>query len=99
MWLPKGIEYARPLYRLPEILAAPVDATIRVVEGEKCVDAALDAWPSKHVISCWAGGMKAWDRTDWKPLARRNVELLADGNEVGHAAHAGIGEAPDRARL
>ena len=86
LWIAKGIEYARPLYRLPEILAAPVDAKIRVVEGEKCVEAALAAWPSQPV-TCWSGGANTqWERTDWRPLARRNVELVADGNEPGHTA-------------
>ena len=85
LWLPKSIEYARPLYRLPKILAAPVDATICVAEGEKCAEAALAAWPEKHV-TCWSGGANdQWKCTDWRPLARHNVELLADGNEVGHA--------------
>ena len=84
LWLPKGIEYSRPLYRLPKILAAPVDATIRVVEGEKCVEAALVAWPSKHV-TCWSGGANdQWERTDWKPLAGRHVELLADADTASH---------------
>ena len=90
LWLPVGIELSRPLYRLPAILGAPADATIRVVEGEKCADTALAAWPSK-IVTCWSGGANdQWKRTYWKPLAGRNVELLADGNEVGHAAMLGL---------
>ena len=85
LWVAKGLEHGQPLYRLPDILAAPADARFRVVEGEKCTDAAMAAWPESNV-TCSAGGADAWEKTDWGPLARRNVDLIADGNEVGHAA-------------
>ena len=85
LWIAKGIEYGRPLYQLQQILTAPPDATIRVVEGEKCADAHKATWPEQFVTT-WPGGGPAWTRTDWKPLARRNVEMVADGNESGHSA-------------
>ena len=85
VWIGKGIDYGRPLYRLPEILTAPDDSPVFVVEGEKCVEAAAAAWPDKRV-TCWAGGANAWEKTDWKPLTKRTVDLLADGDKPGHAA-------------
>ena len=66
-WVPEGLQGKQPsLYGLPEILARP-DAKVVVAEGEKCVDAVREAWPSE-LVTTWAGGCKAWEKTDWTPL-------------------------------
>ena len=74
----------RPLYNLPAILGSP-DTPAVVAEGEKCADAAARVFPD-HVATSWAGGSRAWDKTDWQPLAGRTVLLLADADPSGREA-------------
>jgi hypothetical protein len=70
-----------PLYPLPEITAAKESLTV-VVEGEKCADAAasigLLATTSAH-------GAQSADKTDWTPLAGRNVLIFPDNDPAGMA--------------
>lgn len=66
----------RPLYGLDRLAARP-DATVLVVEGEKCVDAGA-AELSDLVVVSWPGGGKAVRKADWAPLAGRKVILWAD---------------------
>ena len=73
-----------PLYGLCDVLATP--GRVYVVEGEKCAEAArsigLLATTSAH-------GTKSPSKTDWTPLAGRDVAILPDddepGREYGHA--------------
>ena len=37
----------------------------------------------RDTITCWAGGTNAWQQTDWSAIGRRDVSLLADGDEPG----------------
>lgn len=66
-----------PLYRLPEVLAAK---RIYVCEGEKAADAArsigLTATTSAH-------GAKSPKKTDWSPLAGKEVVILPDHDQPG----------------
>jgi hypothetical protein len=66
-----------PLYRLPEL---PATGTVWVTEGEKAADAAarigLAATTSAH-------GSGAADKSDWTPLAGREVCILPDHDEPG----------------
>ncbi len=66
----------RPLYGLDRLAARP-DATVLVVEGEKCADAGTAELPDLVSIS-WPGGSKAHDKADWSPLAGRKVVLWPD---------------------
>lgn len=66
----------RPIYGLERLSAKP-NATVLVVEGEKCADAAQVELPELAVIS-WAGGGKAVDKADWSPLKGRKVITWAD---------------------
>lgn len=66
----------RPLYGLDRRAARP-DATVLVVEGEKCADAAAEELPDLVVMS-WPGGGKAASRADWSPLAGAKVITWAD---------------------
>lgn len=71
----------RPLYGLDRLAAAP-NATVIVVEGEKCADALHNAivaagWTSFVVVS-WPGGGKATKYVDWSPLAGRKLVLWPD---------------------
>ena len=78
-WIQGGMPAPRPLYRLPELAQAA--AAVAVVEGEKCVEACLRAWPGKPAVTTWAHGTGSWRQTDWSPLAERDVSLLADADE------------------
>lgn len=66
----------RPLYGLDRLAAKP-NATVLMVEGEKCTDAGQAELPDLVVMS-WPGGGKAVDKTDWSPLAGRKVMGWAD---------------------
>ena len=76
-WIPKGPKGNRPLWRLPEIIAS--DDNVLVVEGEKCVEAVLRAWPDRAVTT-WAGGTQVWRKTNWSSIAGRTVTVVADGD-------------------
>ena len=89
MWAPKAPESPKPLYRLPEVAAS--SGKVAIVEGEKCVEAAIRAWPNQ-TVTCWAGGTNAWQQTDWSVLAGRSVSLLADGDNPGHHAMRTLAE-------
>ncbi len=66
----------RPIYGLDRLAAKP-DAWVLLVEGEKCADAPVDLLPNAVVVS-WSGGSKAIDKTDWTPLAGRNIYAWSD---------------------
>ena len=70
-----------PLYNLPAILAAPPEATIVLLEGEKCTDLATDLGLSIATTS--AHGAKAPQLSDWTPLAGRTVAILGDADADG----------------
>jgi hypothetical protein len=66
-----------PLYRLPELAGAQ---RVFVVEGEKCAEAlaglGLAATTSAH-------GSQSAGKTDWGPLAGKEVILLPDNDDAG----------------
>ena len=78
-WLPTAPKGKLPMYGLPNI--ADTTGKVAIVEGEKCVHAAKGAWP-RQTVTCWAGGTPAWDKTDWTPLAGREVSLVADADPI-----------------
>lgn len=72
----------RPLYGLDRLAERP-EATVLLVEGEKCADAARDALPDLVSVA-WPGGSKAVDKADWSPLAGRKVVLWPDADAQTH---------------
>nr|WP_246591083.1 DUF6371 domain-containing protein [Georgfuchsia toluolica] len=68
----------RPLYGLDRLAAKP-DATVLLVEGEKCADAAAEVLPEYAVLT-WPGGCKAVKKVDWRPLAGRKVICWPDAD-------------------
>jgi hypothetical protein len=78
-WIIGGMSEPRPLYRLPDLLSRRNEA-VYVCEGEKAADAAaglgLLATTSPH-------GSKSAGKTDWTPLAGRDVVILPDHDEAG----------------
>lgn len=80
VWNLKGI---RPLpYRLPELIATPVDVPILVPEGEKKVDALI---AMGCVATCNSGGAKKWQEEFRGFFLGRDVVLVPDNDEVGRA--------------
>lgn len=70
----------RPLYNLPGISTT---ATVVFVEGEKAAQALID---KGIVATCAMGGSKApAEKTDWSPLAGKNVVIWPDADEPGAA--------------
>lgn len=72
--IPKG---RRPLFNLAKVKAA---RQVVVVEGEKCVD-----WCSNvGILATTASfGAKSVGRTDWKPLAGKDVIVVPDNDTAG----------------
>ena len=90
VWKTRDFDGLRPLYNLEEV--AGTDDPVLVVEGEKAADAAIDMMDS-HAVTTWHGGAKAIARTDWTPLAGRDVVLWPDADPPGlEAAEATASE-------
>jgi hypothetical protein len=66
-----------PLYRLNDL---PATGTVWVTEGEKAADAARDIG---LVATTSAHGAGSAEKTDWTPLAGRQVYILPDHDESG----------------
>lgn len=80
-WRSKGIPDPRPLYKLPELAGLP-DAVVIVTEGEKAADAAAGLFP-ELVTTTPMHGAKSPHKTDWSPLAGRQVVIWPDRDEPG----------------
>ena len=79
----------RPLYRLRQLLDAPPDKQVVIVEGEKCADTFAHAFP-RAVVTTWQHGSKSWKQTDWEPLRERPALLVSDGDKPGRECMVGI---------
>jgi putative DNA primase/helicase len=89
-WRWQGFDAPRPLFNL-HLLSAKPDVPVLVVEGEKTADAAAALFPA-YVVTCWQGGARAIHKTNWLPLAGRNVILWPDHDEPGVRAMVDIAE-------
>jgi putative DNA primase/helicase len=88
VWRCKAMPDRRPLYRLASVVAA--GDTVVVVEGEKCVDALVSIGVNATTSSM---GAEAAAKSDWTPLAGKQVVILPDNDA------AGLKYATDVARL
>jgi hypothetical protein len=70
-----------PLFRLPELIARPAELVL-IVEGEKC---ACELAPLGLLVTTSAHGAKSAHKTDWQPLAGREVVILPDNDAEGRA--------------
>lgn len=89
-WAWKALPEPRPLYNLPSLAAAPNDAPVLLVEGEKTADAAQMLFPRCAVLT-WSGGANAVGKTDWSPLIGRAVIIWPDNDAPGFKAALEIG--------
>lgn len=85
-WLLSRPDGPLPLFNLPQVLAAPPEAVITVLEGEKC--ACLAAALGLAPVTTSAHGAKSPRLSDWSPLGGRRVAILrdADSDGEGYAA-------------
>ena len=75
-WRWRAFPEPRWLYGLDRLAAHP-EASVLLVEGEKCADAAQALLLDVAVVT-WPGGSKAVDKVDWSPLAGRRVTIWPD---------------------
>ncbi len=82
-WRLEQMAEPRPLYRLPALLlASETDRRVYVVEGEKCVETFVDL--GLYLLGTTsAGGSNAASKSDWSPLAGRDVVILPDADDAG----------------
>jgi len=71
----------RPLYGL-DMLAKMPNKQVVVTEGPRKAFYAQQLLTSLPCIG-WAGGAQGWSRTDWSPIAGRNVILWPDADKPG----------------
>ncbi|WP_339910809.1 phage/plasmid primase, P4 family [Symmachiella dynata] len=79
-WSMEGVD--RIPYRLPQLLASELSATIFIPEGEKDVDR-LQALGL--VATCNVGGAQKWKESYSKFFERRRVAILPDNDAPGRA--------------
>ncbi len=79
-WKIGALPPPRPVYNLPAISKASPDEPIVVVEGEKAADAAAQLG---FVATTSSGGANAASKSDWTPLAGRDVWVIPDNDEAG----------------
>ena len=90
-YLARGLTEQIPLFRLAELRQAGRDELIYIFEGEKACLAAAELL-SGEVCLAWAGGTNAWRKSDWKPVAGRQVVLVADADTAGRRCMTHLGE-------
>jgi hypothetical protein len=83
-WEHRGMPTPRPLYRLPQIVAASPEFPVVIVEGEKCADAGNWYLSSIAIFTTSAHGANAAHGTDWSPLSGRKVYIWPDHDPNGH---------------
>lgn len=76
-WEVRGMPEPRPLYGLPAVLEA---SYVVVTEGEKAADAARLLG---YTATTSAHGSNSPSKTDWSPLAGKDVVILPDNDEPG----------------
>jgi putative DNA primase/helicase len=77
-WRWMAFPVPRWLFGLNRLSAHP-EASVLLVEGEKCAEAAQKELP-ELVCMTWPGGSKAVDKCDFTPLAGRKVILWPDAD-------------------
>ena len=78
-WVMKDPPGKLPLFGLPELIARPSERVF-VVEGEKC---ACELATLGLLVTTSAHGAKSAHKTDWEPLAGREVVPLPDNDADG----------------
>jgi uncharacterized protein (DUF927 family) len=77
--MPAGL---RPLFNLLSLKDATDSTTVFVVEGEKAAQALQKILPDSPVLTS-ANGAKSTSKSDWSPLAGRDVVIWPDNDDAG----------------
>jgi putative DNA primase/helicase len=78
IWNLEGVRHV--LYRLPEVIAAPLDEWIYIVEGEKDVDNLI---AKKFIATTNSGGARKWIDDFNRYFKWRQVAIIPDNDEPG----------------
>lgn len=81
-WHWRQLQDKRPLYGLDVLANLPAPAPVILVEGEKACDAARLLFPARACVT-WSGGSKAIGKTDFAPLAGREIWYWPDNDQAG----------------
>lgn len=94
-WLPGLLRCPRLLYRLPEVLSAPI---VFIVEGEKDVESLRDMG---FVATTCSGGAGKWNHENDHYFVAREVIVIPDNDRPGltHARDVAAGLLPYAARV
>lgn len=79
-WVAAAPPRPHPLYLLPDLDRPGV---VVVTPNERSAEAVRRHWPDRAVTT-WVGGRARIADTDWKPLAKRDVSIIAAGSTEGH---------------
>jgi len=80
VWSVKGV---KPIpFKLPELLATPIEQAVYIVEGEKDV---LNLMAAGLVATCNPGGAGKWRDEYGRWFKGRNVVIIRDNDEAGRA--------------
>jgi len=79
-WRLGAMDAPRPLYRLPDIRMLGADVPVAIGEGEKCADSLVSV---DMQATTSTGGASAAHKTDWSPLAGRDVAIFPDNDADG----------------
>jgi hypothetical protein len=78
-WIAKDPQGKLPLFHLAELIARP-NERVFITEGEKC---ACELATLGLLVTTSAHGAKSAHKTDWQPLAGREVVILPDNDAEG----------------
>jgi Protein of unknown function (DUF3987) len=84
-WVCEGMPAPRPIFKLPQVLAA--DGPVFVCEGEKACDAIRSLGLT---VTTSPNGSKSAGKSDWSPLKGRRVVILPDNDAPGAAYAADV---------
>jgi hypothetical protein len=76
----------KPLYRLPELLAADPALPVYVVEGEGCADALARL----GIVATTSGSSSSADAADWTALQGHSVRIWPDNDDAGATYADGV---------
>lgn len=76
-WVIGGMQVPRPLFRLPSLIPAK---TVYICEGEKAAESLCKIG---LIATTSSNGAGAAEKTDWTPLAGKDIIILPDNDEPG----------------
>lgn len=84
VWTTKMPTGLRPLFCLPSLSGTSTTTTVFITEGEKAAQALQAMLPNSPVLTS-ASGSRAASKSDWSPLAGRDVVIWPDNDPAGQS--------------